>query len=551
MTKIEIPIFGKFLTEMDRYKNLIYKSLILLSFITFLAPQVSAQYVSEQTLKLDKALKLIDSYYVDTVNQDNLVEDVIVEILKDLDPHSTYISKDEVKEMNEPLVGNFEGIGIQFNILFDTIIVISPISGGPSERVGLRAGDRIVKINDENVAGVGIGTSGVRDRLLGKKGTIVTVSIARKRVKDLLDFTITRDKIPIFSLDAAYMVDDEIGYMRFNRFSATTLKEFNEAYIKLHGEGLKNLILDLRGNGGGMLEAAIRMADEFLKNGKMIVYMKGSHLSQQDFLSTSHGNLKSGKVVVLVDEGSASASEIVAGALQDWDRGLVVGRRTFGKGLVQKPFFLPDGSMIRLTIARYYTPSGRLIQKSYENGIDDYIQDLNERYVKGEYISADSIHFPDSLKYSTLLYNRPVYGGGGIMPDIFIPLDTTANFIYYNKLVRSGVITNYILSYIDKHRDKIKNEYSDFDNYKADFFVTDSMIYDLNLLASEEGIEGKDEEIESVDQHVRLILKALIARDIWNMSEYFEIVNEENDGFLKAVEIIKDKAGYNGKLANR
>lgn len=531
--------------------NRIINSLILLAIVIFSGHQVTAQYLSEETIKLDKALKLIDSYYVDTVNQASLVEGAIVELLKDLDPHSTYVTKDEVKEMNQPLVGNFDGIGIQFNILFDTIIVISPISGGPSEKAGLRAGDRIVKINDENVAGVGIGTTGVRDRLLGEKGTKVSVSIARKKVESLLDFTITRDKIPIFSLDAAYMVDNEIGYLRFNRFSATTLDEFNKAYSKLHEEGLKNIILDLRGNGGGMLEAAVRMSDEFLKNGKMIVYMKGSHLPKQDFFSTPNGNFKYGKIVVLVDEGSASASEIVAGALQDWDRGLIVGRRTFGKGLVQKPFFLPDGSMIRLTIARYYTPSGRLIQKSYENGVEDYVMEMNDRYANGELVSADKIQFPDSLKYYTQLYNRPVYGGGGIMPDIFVPVDTTENFTYYNTLVRSGVVTNFILSYIDKNRDILKKQYSSFDDYRENYSVTDKMISEVGVLASEEGIEGKEDEIEGADKHLRLILKALVARDLWSMSEYFEIVNENNDGFLKAVEVLKDKAGYNKKLANR
>ena len=536
---------------MNGYINQIKKGLILLGVIIVFTNHAFTQYLSEETIKLDKTIKLINSYYVDTVNQESMVENVIVELLKELDPHSTYITKDEVKEMNEPLQGNFDGIGIQFNILFDTIIVISPISGGPSEKVGLRAGDRIVKINDENVAGIGIGTTGVRDRLLGEKGTKVSVSVTRKNVDKLLDFTITRDKIPIYSLDAAYMVEDGIGYMRFNRFSATTLKEFNESFVELQEEGLKDLILDLRGNGGGMLEAAIRLSDEFLKSGKMIVYMKGSHLPQQEFVSTSNGNFKYGKIVVLVDEGSASASEIVAGALQDWDRGLVVGRRTFGKGLVQKPFYLPDGSMIRLTIARYYTPSGRLIQKSYENGVDNYIQDLNDRYVKGELVSVDSIQFPDSLKYQTRLYNRPVYGGGGIMPDIFVPIDTTANFTYYNRLARSGVITNYVLSYIDKNRDRLKNKYVSFDDYKENFVITDKMVSNLGEMASTEGIEGKESEMESVDMHLRLLLKALVARDIWDMSEYYEIVNENNDGFLKAVEVLRDKAGYNKKLANR
>ncbi len=537
--------------DMQRLKKYMKGSFILLAIAIFLLPEASGQYLTEQTVKLDKVVRLIDAYYVDTVNQEKLIEDVIVEMMKNLDPHSVYISKDEVKDMNEPLVGNFEGIGIQFNILFDTIFVIAPISGGPSEKVGLRAGDRIIKIEGENVAGVGISTKGVRDRLLGKKGTKVNMSIKRRSVEQLLDFTITRDKIPIFSLDAAYMVDNDIGYVRFNRFSATTMEEFHEAIDKLEAEGLKDLILDLRVNGGGMLEAAIRMADEFMEKEKLIVYMEGSHLQRQDFVSSSRGRLKNGRVIILIDEGSASASEIVAGAIQDWDRGMIIGRRSFGKGLVQKPFYLPDGSLIRLTIARYYTPSGRLIQKSYDQGFKEYAMDLNERYENGEFISADSIHFPDSLKFYTKLNHRTVYGGGGIMPDIFVPLDTTANFAFYNKLVRTGVIMNFVLNYVDTHRDYIKNEYPDFDKYKEEFRVDDDMIQELFSMADKEGIAKDESSVSSAYDHVRLVLKALIARDTWNMSEYYELLNEKDNGFLKAVEILKDTDLYKNKLVEK
>ncbi len=521
---------------------------VFILVFTMFMPFVKAQYVSEGTLKLDRVLKLVDAYYVDSVKQDKLVEDAIVGILKDLDPHSVYISEDEVKEMNEPLVGNFEGIGIQFNMLYDTIVVISPISGGPSERVGLRPGDRIVRIDDENVAGIKIGTTGVRDRLLGKKGTRVKVSILRKGNGDLLEFTITRDKIPIFSLDASYMVDERIGYVRFNRFSATTMDEFHKALIELNKEGMKDLILDLRRNGGGMLDAAIHMADEFLDKEKLVVYIQGTHLPRQDYSSSSKGRLKKERVVILIDEGSASASEIVTGALQDWDRGLVVGRRSFGKGLVQKPFYLPDGSMVRLTIARYYTPSGRLIQKSYKDGVDNYMSDMIERYKHGEFVSADSIHFPDSLKFYTRIKHRPVYGGGGIMPDIFIPIDTTANFIYSNNLVRSGVLTSYVLDYLDKHRDQLKNEYDTFEKFRNSFHVEDEMLNDLNSMASNEGVKSKPEDVKASSGHLRMIVKALIARDSWSISEYYEIINEKDDGFEKAVQVLQTKGLYERKL---
>ncbi len=523
-------------------------SVFFLAFSMLITPLVKAQYTSEGTLKIDRVLKLVDAYYVDSVKQDKLVEDAIVSILKDLDPHSVYITKEEVKEMNEPLVGNFEGIGIQFNILFDTILVIAPISGGPSEKVGLRPGDRIVKINDENVAGVKMTTTGVRDRLLGKKGTSVKVSVLRKGKNELMDFTIIRDKIPIFSMDAAYMVDDQIGYVRFNRFSATTMNEFHEAITRLNKEGMKDVILDLRGNGGGMLDAAIHMADEFLDKDKLIVYIQGTHIPRQDFSSSSRGSLKKERMVILIDEGSASASEIVTGAIQDWDRGLVVGRRSFGKGLVQKPFYLPDESMIRLTIARYYTPSGRLIQKSYKNGVDNYMQDLIERYKHGELVSADSIHFPDSLKFYTRMNHRPVYGGGGIMPDIFVPVDTSANYSYSNSLVRSGVLTSFVLNYLDEHRDQLKEKYKTFNDYKSGFQVDDTILDALNKMASDEGVKSEDEEVENSAKHLRLIVKALIARDTWDISEYYEIINEKDDSFAKAVEVLQDKSFYQRKL---
>jgi len=518
--------------------------------IAFLHCSVSFGQIGtfEQSLKIGKILDLVESYYVDTVNQEQLVEDVIVNILHTLDPHSVYIPSDEVKEMNEPLQGNFEGIGIQFNILFDTILVISPVPGGPSERVGIRAGDRIIEIEEENVAGKGMTTGKVRERLLGEKGTKVSVRIKRKGVVELLDFTITRDKIPINSLDAAFMVDEKIGYIKLNRFSFTTLKEFEKAVEKLQNEKMKDLILDLRNNGGGYMEPAVHLADHFLPEKKLIVYMKGENIPRREYKSTQSGKLDDGKVVILIDEGSASASEIVAGAIQDWDRGIIVGRRSFGKGLVQRPFMLTDGSMIRLTIARYYTPTGRLIQKSYDDGFDEYIKDLTERYRNGEFGSIENIEFPDSLKYKTLVKKRIVYGGGGIMPDFFVPIDTSGYSTYYREISARGVINSFTLNFVDQKRDDLIREYAQFEDFDRSFEVTDEMIDDLVQLAQNEGIDPNPEGLNRSGKQIKLILKGLIARDIWDMSEFYEVVNKEDSGFKKAVQILQDSEQYISKL---
>ncbi len=522
--------------------NLTFLSVVLMLTISLIVP-VNGQF-TDASLKIGKVISLIESYYVEEVNQEKMVEQAIINVLKELDPHSTYISEKEVKNMNEPLIGNYEGIGIQFNVLYDTILVISPIPGGPSEKVGIRAGDRIVKIDGENVAGIGISTKKVKDRLLGKKGTKVNVSVKRKRVVKLIEFTITRDKIPIHSLDAAYMADDEVGYIKLNRFSFTTMKEFHKAVDSLLDLNMKKLILDLRGNGGGYLETAVRLVDEFLPEGKMIVNMEGNHVPEKSFISHSGGRLLDNQVVVIIDEGSASASEIVAGALQDWDRGVVIGRRSFGKGLVQRPFNLPDGSIVRLTIAKYYTPSGRLIQKPYNDGFEEYAKDLITRYSKGEFVYADSIHFPDSLKYTTLLNQRVVYGGGGIMPDVFVPLDTTGNTGYYSDLLRKGVITNFILDYVDRNRDEIIHRYSSFSEFRDQFKIDDLMLKDLLVVAEDEKIEKNELEFEQSKEQIKVILKALIARDIWDMSEYYEIVNEKNKAFNKAISILKNEETF-------
>src|SRR6056297_827611 len=375
-------------------------------------------------LKLMEVMDKVSRYYVDSLNEEKFVEETIEQMLHELDPHSSYISAEELKEIREQLTGEFEGIGVSFNILEDTIFIVGTIQGGPSERVGIMAGDRIVQVNDENVAGIGISTSGVQKRLKGKKGTEVDVMVYRKSVDKELEFTIVRDKIPVVSLDAAYMVEDEIGYIKLSRFSQTTAEEFKDALKELQKEGMESLILDLSGNGGGYLRIAIELADQFLESGRRIVYTQGDKMPRRDYKASAKGLFEEGKLVIMIDETSASASEIVSGAVQEWDRGVLVGRRSFGKGLVQQPFRLNDGSEMRLTIARYYTPTGRLIQKPYDEGYEDYAMDIINRYNSGELNSSDSILFPESEKFETLVQGRTIYGGGGIMPDYFVPIDT-------------------------------------------------------------------------------------------------------------------------------
>ncbi len=513
-----------------------------------LAVQSYAQLPSQALLKIQRTLDIINLFYVDSVNNDKLAEAAIEEMLKTLDPHSTYISKDEVREMNEPLEGNFEGVGIQFNIFNDTILVVNPIAGGPSEKLGIRAGDRIIKIDTQLVAGVGIKNNDVFKKLRGKKGTVVNVSIARRGEKNLLDFSIIRDKIPIYSLDASYMVDKEIGYIKLARFSATTIDEFNKAIADLKAKGMKDLILDLASNGGGYLNTAVDLADEFLDDKKMIVYTQGLTSPRTEYKSTEKGEWQIGRLAVIVDESSASASEIVSGAVQDWDRGLIVGRRTFGKGLVQRPFNLTDGSMIRLTVARYYTPSGRLIQKPYDKGFKDYSEEIIKRYNNGELTNADSIHFPDSLKYKTLISKRTVYGGGGIMPDIFVPLDTTAYTKYYNAIMRKNIIYPLILQYLDRERNNLKDKYKVFEDFKTSFIVGQSILDTIAAKAKREKIEFTEEEKNKSADDIKIYIKAMLARDLWDNSQYFEIINPTRPEYIKTIEALRDKKLYNKKL---
>ena len=484
----------------------------------------------------------INNLYVDSVDEQKLVEDAIRGMLDKLDPHSAYLTPKEVKEANEPLNGNFEGIGVQFNMMDDTLMVIQPVTKGPSEKVGIIAGDRIVSVNDTAIAGVNMSKEEIMKRLRGPKGTKVHLGVIRSGIKDKLQFTVVRDKIPVHSIDATYMIRPGIGYIRIGNFGAQTYDEFIESLEKLRAQGMRDLILDLQENGGGYLKAAVDIADEFLQRGDLIVYTEGRMTSRSEYRAHGNGKFSEGKVVVLVDSYTASAAEIVTGAIQDQDRGIVVGRRTFGKGLVQRPIDLPDGSMIRLTVAHYYTPSGRCIQKPYTKGAGkDYAMDMQNRLKSGELTNADSVHFADSLKYETLRKHRTVYGGGGVMPDYYVPLDTTIYTHFHRELAAKSIIIQQNLRFVDNHRKELKKQWTSFDDFKQNYEVPQSLVDDVLAEGKKQKVEPKDDaELEKTLPYLRLQLKALIARDLWDMSEYFSVFNENSAIVKKALEVIKD-----------
>jgi len=488
--------------------------------------------------KFNTMLNIISQVYVDSVNEMDLADAAIIKMLEGLDPHSVYISAKDKKKMDEPLVGNFDGVGIQFNIMKDTILVVSPISGGPSEKLGIMAGDKIITINKDTVAGVGFTNNDVVKNLRGPKGSMVNVGIKRNGVSDILEFDIKRDKIPIYSVDEGYLIDKKTGYIRVNRFARNTVEEFQTQLKDLQKQGLKNLILDLRGNSGGYLGTAINLADEFLGAKQLIVYTEGRSFPTDDTYASNRGDFESGKLVVLIDEGSASASEIVSGAIQDWDRGLIIGRRSFGKGLVQKPFPLPDGSMVRLTISRYYTPSGRSIQRPYSNGKQDYYADLNKRFKHGELMNPDSIDLPDSLKYETRINKRTVYGGGGVMPDIFVPLDTSERSSYYLNLLRKGIFNMYSLSYLDKERDNLLAMYPDKYAFQENYQITPERLNAFLEFGEKEKVERVEEDLKKSERQITNLLKAYIARGLYNSGAYVQIINKVDPTVLKAMEVI-------------
>ena len=515
-------------------------AMMLMTTISAMA-QMKLNFGDDSPLrKLQIAELAISNLYVDNVDEGKLVEDAIRGMLEKLDPHSSYSTPKEVKALNEPLSGSFEGIGVQFNMVEDTLLVIQPVTGGPSEKVGIVAGDRIVSVNDTAIAGVKMSKEDIMRRLRGPKGTKVMLGIVRRGIKDTLSFKVVRDKIPVKSIDAVYMIRPEVGYVRIGNFGATTHDEFCEALEKLTKQGMRNLILDLQGNGGGYLQAAVNIANEFLQKGDLIVYTEGRRMQRNEYKAKGNGKFLDGKIVVLIDEYSASAAEIVTGAIQDQDRGKVVGRRSFGKGLVQRPIDLPDGSMIRLTVSHYYTPAGRCIQKPYTKGDSkDYAMDVMNRLKHGELMSADSIHFADSLKCYTLREHRPVYGGGGIMPDYFVPLDTLAYTKFHRELSAKSYIINANLKYVDANRKALRKRWTSFDEFRRDFVFPKEEIDKMIADAAKDKIVPKDNaELEKTLPKLSMQLKALVARDLWDMSEYFAIINEESEIVRKAVEII-------------
>lgn len=513
----------------------------------FASVSLYAQYAMNH--KLAMAYFAVSTLYVDSIDPNKLAEDAIVGMLEKLDPHSEYMTKEMVSQMNEPLQGNFDGIGVQFNMIKDTLFVIQTIPGGPSEKLGVLAGDRIIEANDTIIAGVKMKNTHIMKILRGKKGTTVRIKVIRKGVSEPLMFNIKRDKIPIYSLDASYMIRPTIGYIKLNRFSATTYEEYLKALSHLKKRGMRSLILDLQGNGGGYLTAAINLADDFLSNGQRIVYTEGNHSPKEEAVATAKGSFEQGQLVVLVDESSASAAEIVSGAIQDWDRGVVVGRRTFGKGLVQRPIPLSDGSMIKLTVSRYYTPTGRCIQKPYQGGRVDYMNELTKRFEHGELIHKDSIHFPDSLKMRTLQNRRTVYGGGGIMPDIFVSLDTTRYTGYHRKLLASGSLHRYCYQLLDKQRGSLLKQFSTFEQYNKDFNLETTSMQELLAIAAEEKVAYVEDQFLLSKALIALQIKALLARDIWGTTEYFRVINVENESVVRAIELLENGALYSQILA--
>lgn len=523
-------------------KTLLAIALCLAVSITAIAQRSMPQAMQ----KLLNAEYAISSLYVDSVNEDKLIEDAIKGMLENLDPHSSYTDAKETKELEEPLQGEFSGVGIQFNMNKDTLYVIQTVPGGPSERVGVLAGDRIIYVNDTTIAGVKMKNSDIQKRLRGKKGTQVTIKVQRPGVKDLITFRITRDNIPLHSIDAQYMLDDHTGYLRISRFGAKTHEEMIDALKQLKKQGMTQLVMDLSDNGGGYLNAAIDMCNEFLDRGQLMVYTEGQNSPRNEAHANGWGEYKDLPLVVMVNQYSASAAEIFAGAMQDWDRAVIVGRRTFGKGLVQRPFKFEDGSMMRLTVARYYTPSGRCIQKPYDRGNKKaYEKELLDRANEGEYYSLDSIQFNDSLRYTTRLNGRTIYGGGGVMPDVYVPIDTTEYSTYYRDMTAKGIINQFAIQYVDKHRKSIAKQYKTVKDFDRGFTVSDEMMRDFIAMGENDSVKYDEEKFRTSERLLKDIIKGLIARDVYgDQSAYSVIINHRNRDLKAATEVLNDPERY-------
>ena len=527
------------------------KILFAVTMCMALSFTTTAQRSMPQALqKLLNAEYAISSLYVDSVNEDKLVEEAIKGMLESLDPHSSYTDAKETKELEEPLQGEFSGVGIQFNMNKDTLYVIQTVPGGPSERVGVLAGDRIIYVNDTIIAGVKMKNSDIQKRLRGKKGTNVTIKVKRPGVKELITFRITRDNIPLHSIDAQYMLDERTGYLRISRFGAKTHEEMMDALDELKKQGMTQLVMDLSDNGGGYLNAAIDMCNEFLDRGQLMVYTEGDNSPRNEANANGWGEHKDLHMVVMVNQYSASAAEIFAGAMQDWDRAVIVGRRTFGKGLVQRPFKFEDGSMMRLTVARYYTPSGRCIQKPYSRGDKKaYEKELLDRANEGEYYSLDSIQINDTVRYTTRLNHRTIYGGGGVMPDVYVPLDTTEYSSYYRDLSAKGILNQYAIKYVDKNRKSIAKQYSTVNAFDRGFVVTDEMMRDLIAMGEGDSIKYDEEKYRTSERLLKDIVKGLIARDVYgDQSAYSIVINHRNPDLKAAYDILNDRERFDRLL---
>lgn len=526
-----------------RYSLYFLATFVSLSIFSFSAKaQVPANDIATSLEKLSRLFSILEDNYVDNYDSKKATEDAIKAILKELDPHSNYLTAEELKNSNESLQGSFEGIGVSYNNDDDTLIIISTINGGPADKAGVCVGDKVIFVGDSLISGIDISTDRISKLLRGKKGTEVTLKVLREDVSEMVVFTLKRDKIPIESVTSAYMVNPEIGYVKVIRFGAQTVGDLKDKIKKLKKEGMQYLVLDLRGNPGGYLHAAVEMVDEFIDKDELVLYTEGNGAKRKDYYTKNGGVFEDGRLAVLIDEGSASASEIVSGAVQDLDRGIVIGRRSFGKGLVQNTYYFADGSAARITTARYYTPTGRSIQRPYNQGKDKYYEDLKKRFDRGELTSSDSIHLPDSLKFLTK-GGRTVYGGGGIMPDIFVPLDSLAKDTLVKKLNEKNLFYRYCIRYTNANRKDLMRTYGTSEEFRKSFTVGKNLVDEFAKFSTEKGVPVDVNSISTnIYKYTEAQLKANIAYIIWDDNAYTSVINERDPAFLMAIEALeKDK----------